>query len=287
MHNIISARNLFSNDPAGIYSFPDISKETVMIDGADPKSSGTSFQRIYVDLNADRPVEPLDGSFIKSSFLYRHEGIIEDTTNENIEIEKEPEPIDYQKVIDDVISESLQKETAAYHRGFQDGQKDGFQEGHKAGFAEGMKEIERLLGSLQQAMNEIKKFRKELMLQAERETVGLSLAIARKILQVEPAVNPKVIAGVVKRTFETIAINAPVRIRINPSELSYLQEGRHLIPIKGEVIFIEDSSVSCGGCIVETLSGDIDARIESQLKMVEESFLPGLEKNAQDLEMIS
>ena len=66
-----------------------------------------------------------------------------------------------------------------------------------------------------------------------------------------------------------------------------MRERRHLIPIEGDVTFIEDPSISCGGCIVESLSGDVDARIESQLQMIEEAFQPGLEKNNLDLERLS
>jgi flagellar assembly protein FliH len=150
-----------------------------------------------------------------------------------------------------------------------------------------LKEIEKVLHSLQQAVQEIRKLRKELCLKAEKETVGLSLAIARKILVQEPAANPRVIAGIVKKTFESIAVNAPVRIRINPSELAYMRERRHLIPVEGDVTFVEDASISCGGCLVESLSGDVDARIESQLEMIEEAFLPGLEKNSRELEELA
>jgi flagellar biosynthesis/type III secretory pathway protein FliH len=136
-------------------------------------------------------------------------------------------------------------------------------------------------------MQEIKKLRTELCLNTEKEAVRLSLAIAGKILAREPATTPKIIAGVVKKTFETISINAPVRIRMHPSELAYMRERRHLIPIEGEVTFIDDPSISCGGCVVESLSGDVDARIESQLKVIEEAFLPGMEKIDMDLERIS
>ncbi len=257
------------------------------MDGADPKSGGSSFQRIFVDMTGDRSIEIPGGSFVKSSFIYNTEERIEDETACKTDVQTQDEPIDYQKIIQGMMSEAQQKEAEAYQKGIQDGHTDGFQQGHQAGVADGLKEIETMLGSLQQAMNEINTFRKSLSLQAERETVRLSLAIAGKILLQEPAINPGVIADVVKKTFETIAINAPVRIRINPSELSYMQARKHLIPIEGEVTFIEDASISCGGCVVESFSGDIDARIESQLKMVEESFLPGLEKNAQDLEMLS
>ncbi len=275
MHNVIKSRSLSCVDATNTYSFPDIFKETGMTDDANSKASGSSFQRIYVDVDSGQTKESADANFIKSGLFSNTDG------------NTDTEQIDYQKIIDEMILESRQKEAEAYQNGIQDGHKDGFQQGRKAGVAEGLKEIETILHSLQQAMMDIKQFRKELSLRAERETVSLSLAIAGKILLQEPEMNPRIIAGVVKKTFETIAINAPVRIRINPAELSYMRERRHLIPIEGEVTFIEDSSVSCGGCVVESLSGDIDARIESQLKVVEEAFLPALKKNAEDLEGIS
>jgi len=63
-----------------------------------------------------------------------------------------------------------------------------------------------------------------------------------------------------------------------------MRERRHLIPIEGDVTFVEDASISCGGCMVESLSGDVDARIESQIEMIAEAFLPGLEKISRELE---
>jgi flagellar biosynthesis/type III secretory pathway protein FliH len=258
LHNIIKSQSLFSCDATETYCFPDIFKGVGLIDETDPKETHSSFQRVYVDVASGLPGESSNGNFRKAG-------------------------LDERRMMKEMALETQQKEAQAYQKGIQDGHKDG----RKAGFAEGLKEIETVLHSLHQAMQEIKKLRKELCLKAEKETVSLSLAIARKILVQEPATNPKVIAGVVKKTFETIAINAPVRIRINPSELAYMRERRHLIPIEGDVTFVEDASISCGGCMVESLSGDVDARIESQFEMLEEAFLPGLEKNSQELEELA
>ncbi|MFH0995969.1 MAG: FliH/SctL family protein [Pseudomonadota bacterium] len=271
MHKIIKACGLLSCVPSDPYCFPDIFKGAPLADENNPKEKNSaSFQRVYINVDSGLPGETPNGDFRKTGLSSEAE-----------------EPVDYQRNCDELIQESQKKAAEAYQNGIQDGHKDGFLQGRKAGIAEGLKEIETVLHSLQQAMQEIKKFRLELCLKAEKETVSLSLAIARKILVQEPATNPKVIAGVVKKTFETIAINAPVRIRINPSELAYMRERRHLIPIEGDVTFIEDPSISCGGCLVESLSGDIDARIESQFQMIEEAFLPGLEKNNLDLERLS
>ncbi len=258
LYKIIKPRSLFSCDAAETYCFPDIFKGAGLMDETDPKETRASFQRVYIDVASDLPGESSNGNFRKAG-------------------------LDERKKMKEMVLASQQKEAEAYQKGIQDGYRDG----RKTGVAEGLKEIETVLHTLQQAMQEIKKLRKELCLKAEKETVGLSLAIARKILLQEPATNPKVIVGVVKKTFETIAINAPVRIRINPSELAYMRERRHLIPIEGDVTFVEDASISCGGCLVESLSGDVDARIESQIEMIEEAFLPGLEKNTQELEELS
>jgi flagellar assembly protein FliH len=251
LHKIIKSQGPFSCVAAETYCFPDIFKGAGLIDETDPKETRSPFHRVYADAASNLPGEPSSGSFRKAG-------------------------LDERRMMKERALEAQQKEAEAYQEGIQDGR--------KAGFAEGLKEIETVLHSLQQAMQEIKKLRKELCLKAEKETVSLSLAIARKILVQEPATNPRVIAGIVKKTFETIAIHAPVRIRINPSELAYMRERRHLIPIEGEVTFIEDASISCGGCMVESLSGDVDARIESQFEMIEEAFLPGLEKNSRELE---
>lgn len=258
LYKIIKPRSLFSCDAGQTYCFPNIFKEAGLMDETDSKETCSSFQRNFVDVSSGLPGESSSGKFIKAGLKER-------------------------KMMQEMVQESQQKEAEAYQKGIQDGHKDGY----KAGFTEGLKEIEKMLHSLQLAMQEIKKLRKELCLKAEKETVSLSLAIARKILLQEPATNPGVIAGVVKKTFETIAINAPVRIRINPSELAYMRERRHLIPIEGEVTFVEDASISCGGCMVESLSGDVDARIESQVEMIEEAFLPGLEKNSRELEELA
>ena len=66
MHNILKSQNLSAIDSAGTYCFPDISKETGLMDGANPKSGGSSFQRIYVDMTGDRSVEIPGGSFVNS-----------------------------------------------------------------------------------------------------------------------------------------------------------------------------------------------------------------------------
>ena len=270
LHNIIKACGLFACASSEPYCFPEIVKGSALSDELALKVSPTPFQRVYINVDSALSGEPSNGKFKKAE-----------------PAGKPKYPAHYQKAIDELILESEKKEAEAYQRGVQEGHQNGFSQGREAGITEGLKEIETSLCTLRQATQEIKKLRKELYLKAEKETVKLSLAIARKILVREPATNPEIIEGIVKKTFETIAINAPVRIRFHPSELVYMRERRHLIPIEGDVTFIEDPSISCGGCVVESLSGDVDARIESQIEMIEETFGQALEQNNLDSEGLS
>ncbi len=266
MHKIIKACGLFACASSEPYCFPEIVKGPALCDAPDPKETLAPFQRVYINVNPGPVGDPSGGKFKKTMSV------------------REPEdPVDYQKMIDELILASEKKEAEAYQKGVREGHQNGYSEGRQAGIAEGLNKIETMLHSLQQATQEIKKFQKALCLKAEKETVALSLAIARKILLQEPATNPEIIADVVKKTFETIAVNAPVRIRVNPSELAYMRDRRHLVPLEGDVTFVEDALISCGGCVVESLSGDVDARIESQIEMIREAFLPRLEKNNQAL----
>ena len=81
---------------------------------------------------------------------------------------------------------------------------------------------------------------------------------------------------VVREALKMVAGQDQIRIKMSPSDLKLIRAadfkasdvGDHL----GSVKFEEDESIGGGGCIIETNLGQIDARIEQQLKVVEEAF---------------
>lgn len=265
MHKIIKPGGITSQEARETYCFPDIVPAPGQMDINGTQESHLPFQRIFTDSMPGTNGGAAYGEFVKILSV------------------APPEAADPQETIDEMVRQFQQIEADALQKGIQTGREEGW----KAGYAEGTQEIASVVLSLKQAMQAFDKFRRELCLQAEKETVQLSLAIARKILNQEPGVNPRVIAGVAKKTFESIAVHAPVRIRINPSERAYLQDRRHMIPLEGDMEFIEDPAISCGGCVVESLAGDVDARIESQFEMIEEAFSSALNKVDRDLEALA
>jgi len=66
---------------------------------------------------------------------------------------------------------------------------------------------------------------------------------------------------------------AYAKVRLHPEDYQYLTAHRQRLRADSSIELVEDSSVSLGGCIVQTEMGDIDARIEQQFAEIERGFL--------------
>jgi flagellar assembly protein FliH len=108
---------------------------------------------------------------------------------------------------------------------------------------------------------------------AEPELASLSVDIARKILKQEIAQSPEAVLKVVRAAVYRVR-DKEVRVLVNPADLETVRSEREsLMGIADGVSSIEivsDRRVGQGGCILDTPSGSIDARIETQLTHIAE-----------------
>jgi len=162
---------------------------------------------------------------------------------------------------------------------FEAGRAEGFEKGRQAVAAE----LESVIQKLRQAYMDIEKFRKQLYLEAEAETVELALAVARKIIGQEISIDRQIVLNVVKGALDKVIDHENVRIRINPQDLETVQtalfEFLPLVEKLENIHFETDAALTPGGCIVETNFGTIDASIENQLKQIDAAFATELEKS--------
>lgn len=118
--------------------------------------------------------------------------------------------------------------------------------------------------------------RKEIYLYAEKMTVNLALAIAKKVVCHEIATNNEVVLNVVKEAVKKVVDHGRIIIKINPSDLQFIKNSDHgflnFVDNIKNITFEEDEAISDGGCIIETDFGNIDARIEKQFQVVDEAF---------------
>lgn len=136
--------------------------------------------------------------------------------------------------------------------------------------------LEQVLNSLQGALSELEKVKKEVYSNAEKEAVELALAIARKIVCHEVNTSKTVVLSVVKEALKRVVDHKKVKIRVNPSDLNVIKEAKSqfsdFVDNTENITIEEDEAILNGGCVIETDLGEIDARIEKQFQTVEEAF---------------
>ncbi len=175
-------------------------------------------------------------------------------------------------------------EQNAYCRGFADGEKKGFEQGSCAGTALAEKRLDPLLGSLSQMLSELQTLRRQTCADLESELVELALAVARKIVGREVDANPDRIADIIRNAIRRVPDAPRITIRLNPSDLRHLNETRPqlLAGLAGaqRASFETDAGIDLGGCFIETDAGDVDARIQHQLEVVDAAFCAERRKNS-------
>ena len=152
----------------------------------------------------------------------------------------------------------------------------GFAEGQKAGGEVGEKMAEALLRQYAASVEALNRLRSELFATSEREVIRLALEIARKIVKREVAIDEELILALVKVALDRVADQALITVRVNPKDHAVIERHHAALPdansLSESVKLVEDPLIGRGGCIIETESGTIDARIEEQLREIERGF---------------
>ncbi|MBC2711752.1 MAG: hypothetical protein HGJ94_12425 [Desulfosarcina sp.] len=142
--------------------------------------------------------------------------------------------------------------------------------------------VENATVALNAAVEEMVRIRQQDIERMETETVRLALAIAKKIIGSETEHGP-VIGHVVKAAMKKVAGPRHLTLRLNPKDIDTVKGSKRelfLADDPGSVFRIEaDETIQRGGCIIETKLGDVDARIDQQIKIIEELLTAELPKH--------
>ena len=155
----------------------------------------------------------------------------------------------------------------------------GFAEGEAAGRTRAAAELHPVLERLARSIEELGHWRARLRREAEADMLQLSLAIARRVLRREMAVDPDAMHGLVLGALEKLQAQEICRVRVHPSHAAQLTSW--LRPVAGANIeVIADASRQPGDAIFETERGNLDASVDSQLQEIERGLIDRLRKNA-------
>ncbi|MCJ7830663.1 MAG: hypothetical protein MUP74_04665, partial [Desulfobacterales bacterium] len=166
------------------------------------------------------------------------------------------------------IDETDKIEKAAYTRGWASGE--------RAGLDAAQVQMEPLLNDFCRIVQELEAFKERIYQEVELEVVTLALAVARKIIAGEVATSRAIVLDVVRAALSKVVDWEDVKIRVNPEDFRLIQSLDSPIGKKFDNLtlasFEADESIQRGGCLLETRLGDVDARIDKQLQIVEEAF---------------
>ncbi|MBL8515552.1 MAG: hypothetical protein JNM76_01175 [Betaproteobacteria bacterium] len=198
-----------------------------------------------------------------------------------------------------------------YEAGFEQGQRDGhsagLQAGHQAGFEEGMvaaqeesarqvelaaseatKELQQVFDQrITDAVNHLAALRERIELefsrrleQAEDEVLTLSWEIACRVIG-PAACTPEAVSHMVRQALQEWRSRRPVTILLNPDDFALLQgpPGRlaklieDIPEAKSRISeWLPDPAIEWGGCVIRSVAGGLDARLDFQLQVLKEAL---------------
>ncbi|MBU0508912.1 hypothetical protein KKH27_08765 [bacterium] len=151
-----------------------------------------------------------------------------------------------------------------------------FEAGREAGRNEANAELKRGLDLLMQYAQVLQAEKGEIASRAERNTLDLAFALARKIIGDEIKTRPEAFKELIAKALRQVLSCDEIKLRVHPNDLSYLQEIQTDLQsqLGGSVRFEikPDESVEHGGCRIETEQGMLDAQISSQLETLRGSI---------------
>jgi flagellar assembly protein FliH len=185
----------------------------------------------------------------------------------------------------ELLAQAHQEVEAIKKRAREEGWQRGFEEGREAGKKEVQKIFEEKIVLWEKWLSAIRESRREVLENLDEPILEFSFALARKIIGREIEREP-FIEALVKRALQKLSNRERVVVRVHRNDYMRIREIKEELLRKidglGYLEVQEDPRVEEGGCIVETVFGNIDARIESQITNLREELLKVLSEESHD-----
>ncbi len=156
-------------------------------------------------------------------------------------------------------------------------EKRGREAGEEAGYESGRAEVDRVVERLHRILNRAIDRRNEIIEESEGQLIHLVLQIAQKVVKVISENQRNIVINNVVQALRKLKSRSDIVIRVNIADLKltteHAEELTRTIERVGNITVMEDSTVDPGGAIIETDFGQIDARIASQLREIEDRII--------------
>lgn len=128
---------------------------------------------------------------------------------------------------------------------------------------------------LSETVQKISALSEEILASVELDVVELALGIAKKVVEREVSLDREIACRLVKISLGKLHNRSVAEVRLHPEDFGFVEAQRERLGFRGSLALVEDASISPGGCLIHTETGDIDGRIESQFDEIAYGLLNG------------
>jgi flagellar assembly protein FliH len=152
----------------------------------------------------------------------------------------------------------------------------GFAEGLRAGAENERRRLSDAMEALANSMRDLDRLRNGCLEGNEEKILDLVFSVTEKVINREISTSRDIVHGVLKNAIKQVIDKDGITIRLNPEDYRYMMEINPGI-IDGfdeirNMSIVEDSGIRQGGVVIDTSSGEVDARLDQQLHEVRKAM---------------
>jgi flagellar assembly protein FliH len=149
----------------------------------------------------------------------------------------------------------------------------GLAHGERAAAAAAASHIGDLRERLATALEDLVVARVEMIRQTERQMVELALAVARRVVHREVALDPDLLVAMARVALERLGESGRMTVRLHPEEFAATADLARDTWAGSGVQVVADARVGRGGCRVESDFGAVDAGVDAQIQELARALL--------------
>lgn len=205
----------------------------------------------------------------------------QDTDFVSIQVDEEKMPIfapfqiyqgdkDGKQIINEIIEKAREQaasiEKDAYEKGFEQGEKDGLELGEE--------KAKKIVGTIEDLLNEIRSVKEEMIRRYEKEILEVIFSVVKKIIHVQTGFDNEIVRDTIMNAVAYATQKNEINLKINPDDFDYVESLRpeffaEFKDLKSMMV-TTDASITRGGCLIESCHGNIDAMIDTQIEKIKQ-----------------
>lgn len=169
------------------------------------------------------------------------------------------------------------EDEAASDAARQAGYELGYSEGAAASEVQLQEKWKSMLSEAADVLKHAYRAREQIIQEAEPFLVELSCAIAEKIIGQQLTLAPEIAVELIRKSLARRREQGVITLCVAPSQLMFIQAAQEelhtAIDSQAELQILPDSTVKDNGCVIRSVYGSIDARIDTQLSEIKRELI--------------